>query len=621
MLQSLAHRGPDGAAAWQQGPVALGQQVMWITPESFHEPLPWYDATASCAIVADARLDNREELGAALRLSPMQLGALPDSQLILRAYQCWGEGCVEHLLGDFAFALWDGEAKQLVIGRDPMGIRPLHYAHDGQRFLFASEIRAILAVPGVRKELNRCKLACLALGDPSLVDPASSYFAGISYLPPATLMIVSGQGLRQRTYWQPDPSARLPLRSEAEALEAFRDLFQAAVGARLRSVFPVAALLSGGLDSSSVVAVAARSLQERGERLTTLSAILPADGESTVTDERAYIDIFRAQPNLDMRYITDPARGPFDNVERLVWGGEQPDFTSRHYLYSALADGGHAAGARVILEGVGGETGPTFHGDGYLAELLLKGHWLTLQSEIRRYRQVSNVSPWRTLLKQVLLPLLPLPALRLVRRAYRYDQAQWQQSQPLQQGFVEEQLGDEWPLLLRKQQMESRTFPDHRRNQARHIRAFQSWAGDAGFVGYERVRLAYPFMDRRILDFCLAAPGELKVHNGYRRYLIRAGLDGILPPAIQWRTSKEPFSPDYHRRYNAQRAAVQQQLDAIAPTDPIRAIVDVERLQKLARHAMAGNRGHTPGDFAAMHGVPSGIYLVHFLRQFDEFQP
>ena len=140
------------------------------------------------------------------------------------------------------------------------------------------------------------------------------------------------------------------------------------------------------------------------------------------------------------------------------------------------------------------------------------------------------------------------------------------------------------------------------------------------FAGFEHVSLAYPFYDKRLLEFCLAAPGRLKVRDGYMRYLIRAGLDGILPPEIQWRTTKEPFSPDFHIRYNRQRPEVYKMLCAIQRNDPVREVVDVESLKAMAQHEMAGNSGDTLKDKNSMHMVPYGVYMIQFLRQFDEFQ-
>jgi asparagine synthase (glutamine-hydrolysing) len=141
-----------------------------------------------------------------------------------------------------------------------------------------------------------------------------------------------------------------------------------------------------------------------------------------------------------------------------------------------------------------------------------------------------------------------------------------------------------------------------------------------GYKGCEKIERRFPFLDKRVLEFCLAVPSNLKVRNGYKRYLIRAGLDGVLPPAIQWRTSKLAFSPDYQIRYNAQREQVHSFLESISATDPVREVVDVERIKSLSATDMANARAATFDDVAAMHVVPLGIYTIAFLRQFSEFR-
>jgi asparagine synthase (glutamine-hydrolysing) len=143
------------------------------------------------------------------------------------------------------------------------------------------------------------------------------------------------------------------------------------------------------------------------------------------------------------------------------------------------------------------------------------------------------------------------------------------------------------------------------------------YAGN-GFSGYENISLALPYFDKRVIEFCLAAPGEMKVWGGYHRYLIRASLAGILPPAIQWRISKEPFSPDLHLRYNRQRPQAQALLASIAPHDPIRHIVNVEKLKRLATIEMPAGWTNTSAHEASMNAL-RGIYLIAFLRQFGEY--
>lgn len=141
-----------------------------------------------------------------------------------------------------------------------------------------------------------------------------------------------------------------------------------------------------------------------------------------------------------------------------------------------------------------------------------------------------------------------------------------------------------------------------------------------GYRGFERIERRFPLMDKRLLEFCLAAPSKLKVRDGYSRYLVRGALDGLLPKKIQWRTSKEPLAPDFALRYNAQRERAVALLASIGPKDPVRAIVDVDKLESWSTYEMTASRYTSMQNLCAGFGVPQGLYLIAFLRQFPEFR-
>ena len=169
MGNTLAHRGPDGRKFVVNDPVGLGHCLMRVNREDAFERQPLIDREASLTLVADCRIDNREQLSSEFGLSA-DTRDMPDSAFILAAYKKWGENCAEHLLGDFAFALWDAREKKLVLGRDHMGQRCVHYHHGKNFFAFATEIKALWAVPDVPRELSEIALAKYLLIDRSEVN-------------------------------------------------------------------------------------------------------------------------------------------------------------------------------------------------------------------------------------------------------------------------------------------------------------------------------------------------------------------------------------------------------------------------------------------------------------------
>jgi asparagine synthase (glutamine-hydrolysing) len=616
MCQALAHHGPGGVQVLQ---ASLETE---IAGASFPKPhLPGSSHLTSrngSAIVLNARLDNRSELFDRLEIARPAKDEYADGDLILAAYEKWGERCAELLLGDFAFGIWDEPRRRLVCSRDHMGLRPLFYYADARRFIFASEPKAIVAVPTVIRQVNLDKLATLAFPAARPLFSDQSWFDSVFALPAATSLTLDQHGIRQHKYWEPQAAITYPHKSDRKILESFHDLMFEVVTARLRGNGPVVALLSGGLDSSAIVGVAARVLEARNQELHALAAVLPNAQDPQLTDERYFIDQFRDWPNVRIKYVSAPGRGPFDHLEELVWNCDAPNITSRHYLYSAFAECSQDLGARIILDGSGGELGPTFHGEGYYPELLLGFRWRTLFREMRLRKRVSGNPLWRSFKSDVAYPLLPTILLDRFRPRPKED-LEFELQQPLQLRFAERQLAHILSRVKVSSRAAARVLPNHARVQLQRLCTVQQKSFSPGFIGQAQVNFRYPFMDKRLLEFCLSAPGRLKVRNGYERYLIRAGLDELLPSEIKCRVDKKPFSPDYLRRYNAQRRRVQEILEDIRPHDPVHEIVDVEKIKALAALPVADNERGTFAESVALSAVPIGVYLIYFLRRFSEF--
>lgn len=613
-IRSLDHRGLDGRGTWHNGPVGLGHQMLHVTPDSLTATLPWRDPASGLAITADARLDNRTDLLGELSLAGSENQALPDSLLILKAYERWGEDCARHLLGDFAFAIWDGRRRELFCATDAMGLRPLFYYSGPGLFAFASEIRALHAIPAIARKPDLRSLADLGMPGQPAYDASATFFEGVRSMAAASSLIVTSRGLTQREYWAPDGSRRLDLASEADCVEAFRELFSDAVRVRLRSAFPVASMFSGGLDSSAITGTAADLMAP--QRLIGLSAVLPPGETHTAHDERAYIDQLN-KSNLHVDYVCDPWRGPFDTIDQLMASAEMPGCPSTHYLNTAMAEAAGRHGARAVLNGMGGEASATFHGAGVMAEWLKEGEFGLLARELRARSALEKRSMAGLAKGEVLRPLLP-PWL-ISRWKPRFDLEQARRSSVIRPDFVRRQMGSE-----RRRESgaiaDGRIVADHRENQINMIGHYRTngrrLLNFGTFVGHEKIEMRAPFFDRRIIEFCLALPADMKVRGGYRRYMTRAAMQGTLPETLRWRTDKTPYSPDFHIRYNRQLKQARDAVERCVRTPLIDEVVDVNRLLKLLDYRMTGNRGNTPQEFAAMHTVPRALYLLSFLKTF-----
>jgi asparagine synthase (glutamine-hydrolysing) len=543
------------------------------------------------AIAADSQLQNRKELSGALGIHSISCS---DARLIMAGWEKWGEAVSDFLLGDFVFAIWDDSKRRLFCCRDHLGSRPFFYWSSGSRLVFASNREFILNVPGVSRELNRRKLASMATAMGQNFFHDETFFRGIMSLPAGASLTADRNGTRVRNYWTPK-LAPGPVLSDEAAIETLADLLRDSVGKRIDcpgGPRKIGALLSGGLDSSSVVSLAARHLAKSNLSLSTFAIVLPEENRKQLTDEREYIDEFRSWPNVEIEYITAPGGGPFDHIENSDRFRTRFVHTSRFYLYEAIREAATARGCEVMLDGAGGELGATNWGDQYHLELALGLKWGTMFHELRELRKTRGVAPLKMLGSQILTALAPQRDQRSMIMLQREFARECEARPP------------------------KRHWPGHRRSQLGLIQMWlNSHAGDRGQMVLGHLRFQFPFVDKRIIEFCLGAPGRLKVRDGYQRYMIRRALDGILPPRIQWRTTKFPFSPDYYIRYNKQIGKARSLVNAIGPRDPVRAIVDVEKLRTLVHPV-----DPVKGTWAALVSVPATIYLICFLRQFPDYR-
>jgi asparagine synthase (glutamine-hydrolysing) len=249
MAAAAAFRGPDGVRLWHDAGTALAHLALHVAPEDVLERQPLL--RAHHALVADARIDNRDELIPLLRAKGELSQATPsDAELILAAHLCWGHDAPARLIGDFAYAIVDTRSHQLFAARDPMGMRVLHFHATPRRLVLATEILQLLVHPDVPVELNEARVAAHLAGPHG--EPGTTFYAGIHQLPPGHALEAGADGHRTWRFWDIDPAQRVQHRSEDDYAEHLLELLRTAVAARMRTHRPIGLFLSGGLDSGAV---------------------------------------------------------------------------------------------------------------------------------------------------------------------------------------------------------------------------------------------------------------------------------------------------------------------------------------------------------------------------------
>jgi asparagine synthase (glutamine-hydrolysing) len=588
MSRRLEYRGRAAASAWSAGPVSLGHRALRATSHGTDPGQLVLSPDGDIVAIADARLDNRRELTSAL--GPPVREGITDTELIFASYRVWGERCVEHWLGDFAVAIWDGPRRRMFCARDPFGVKPLYYHHaPGRLFAFASDVEALFALREISNEVNDFEVArhlLLPLGR----DASTTYYRNVRRLIPAHTMMVSEDKVEARRYWSLDPSRELRLSGDREYAEALRETFTEAVRCRLRGTTPIASMLSGGIDSSSIACVAANLLEgSQNAELHALSAIYPDAPES---DERAYIrsvlDRYRMVPHSFAADAANPV-ADIDRMNRLIGGANWgPNLYLNWVLYGIAAD----AGAGVVLDGFDGDSSLS-SGVGYLPELARTGRWLklTLNSIAYSHRlERPIVSDLRHLIRLGLRhPVRETILISLARRTGR-----WKEKGPK----PDASRADRFPLLnpefVRRfsDQVVSEESPPTTEREF-HIKKLSGLALLEGIGWLEAcaagrgVEVRLPFCDVRLVELCVSFPAEQKLRRGWGRYAMRNAMEGILPAAIQWRTGKTSLHRGWERAWkSSQNGRIESLLADPSPT--IAQYLDPERVLELHRQFLDG---------------------------------
>ena len=534
MLAALAHRGPDGGSAWASGPVALGHRAFWTTPEARAEAQPWSDAAAGLTIVMDGRIDNRDELRAALHARSCRLRAEHDPELALRAYECWGESFPRRLAGDFAIALWDGNGRRLVCARDPLGIRPLYYHADESFFRCGSEPQAILADARVSRTVDEGMAAEMLAG--YLVSREDTLWQGVKRLPPGHTLTVEGRGIRLARYWPPDSLADVRHASDADYALHFRTLLEEAVRGRLRAPGPVGSHLSGGIDSAAVVALAQRQLPSGSpaialEAFTQTYPALPRD-------ERPYAEEVAGRCGVKWHAVMPDTPGPEYYEAQARRYLDFPDYPNGAAGNAAINRLASSNGCRVMLTGVWGNAfleGSTLH----LADALRGGRLL---EAVRRARSDSallpGAGPAAALFDGGVRPLVAArirAALSpLLRRGVvpAFVRAAFARRVELRDRLRVPEWTPPYPTFAQR---------------GMYVSALSAWNVHAGEITERGAAIfgieeRHPFADRRVIEFCLALPEEQRWRGATLKVVLREAMRGLVPESVRTKADQPDLS-------------------------------------------------------------------------------
>ena len=575
-MARLAHLGPDRTRTWCDGPVGLGHLMMRITREDQFDAQPLHDA--GLTLVADLRLDNRDELAQVLAINVSALSDKPDSALLFAAYKKWGADCVEHLIGDFIFAVWDRDKKMLTLGRDHMGQRHVFYHQGGGFFAFAAEIKGLWALPQVPRMLLEERVAQRFLFDEP-TDVGATRYEGIRAVPGGTVMTLAADGeITSRRYWEPHADPAHQSRDEAYYIETYRKVLTEAVECRLRrATAPAGLFMGGGFDSSAICALAGPVVTAQGRKFIAVSSVMPEDYRGTIKHARKWVEMCRRHmPHLDVRYVTREGLDIFTFMEQgflATDSGHSPNRYVSHAMFAEIAK----SGARIAMDGHGGDYTVNPRGQNFLVRLLRKGQLGRFVAEFNAMRRHLRQSVTQTLVRNVLLQLVPAAWMQVWIR-HRNGLTLFGPTAPVSRQVI----------AGRNKHARSRfrwkSGDSQRVSMERVLRSQQNAPAQAFSVSGAAHGLEFtqPFHDKRVVEFGLAIPEELYVKNGKTRHLARAALKDLYPSEYQNRPpGNDDLGPDFLMMAKRIESRVLAEIDRMEKAGKLSKYFDFPRMRAM----------------------------------------
>lgn len=554
MIGTLHHRGPDGTGLYCEAEAGLAHaRLSIIDIAGGHQPLTNEDG--SVWVVFNGEIFNFIELREMLEQAGHRFATQSDTEVIVHLYEMHGDEFVQHLNGQFAIALWDARARRLVLARDRTGIRPLFYTESGGRLLFASEAKALFAVPGVRRRLDRFALAETFTFWAPL--QGHSVFEGVQALPPGHVMAFESDGRRSLSpYWDwqfPSAPSRHDARSADDLADELRTLLIDAVRLQLRSDVPVGAYLSGGLDSSIITSLIHHFTDVP---LRTFSVTFEDDEFDESVHQRelaAYLGTQHAHVRCTRADIA--AQFP-----RALWHAEAPILRTAPTPLMMLSGFVREHGYKVVLTGEG-------------ADEVFGGYDIFKEAAVRRFMARAPGSAMRPQLLKRLYPYLkhsPAGLGALTRQFFGEGAAsaadpwfahmpRWATTGRIAQFFsagMRDAVAGWSPYPAIQATLPADIGGWSPLAQAQYIEAHTLMSGYLLNSQGDRMAMAnsiegrFPFLDHRLIEFANRLPPRYKLMGLTEKYLLKRSMRGLLPESIR-RRSKQPYrAPDSQSFFN-----------------------------------------------------------------------
>jgi asparagine synthase (glutamine-hydrolysing) len=618
MIEQIQHRGPDARGLHVDGGIALAHARLSIIDLSAGDQ-PMTNEDRSLWVTFNGEIFNYIELRAELIAAGHRFATRSDTEVILHAYEQFGPDCVHRFNGQWAFAIWDAKARTLFVSRDRLGVRPVFYRNTAERFVFASEAKAILALPGTPRELDPIALDQIFTFWSAL--PPRTIFRDVCELPPGHSLTVADGTVRVSRYWSPqyhvDPA---DTGNEADQADRLRELLSDATRLRLRSDVPVGAYLSGGLDSTVITALIRQCTDVR-LRTFSISFDDPEFDES----------VYQQEASRFLRTEHEDIRCSYGDICRvfpsMVWHTEKPVLRTAPaplYLLSQLV---RERNYKVVLTGEGSDE-------------VLGGYDIFKEAKIRRFWAAQPDSRYRPLLLKRLYPYLP----NLQNQSDAYLKAffhvgntadpfyshvpRWDLTSKLKVFFSDQVRAetrgyDAYDELRRQLPADYSTWPAF--CQAQYLETglllpgyILSSQGDRMAMAHS-VEGRFPFLDHRVVEFASRLTPSVKMKVLNEKYLLKRSMQGLVPPAILER-SKQPYrAPEVKSFFQGESS---EYVDELLSPDRVRAdgIFHPGAVAKLVQKCREGKATGAKDNMALTGILSTALVVDQYVRNFGERQ-
>ena len=525
-----------------------------------HQPMSYQND--NFFITYNGEIYNYKEIKTELLAKGYKFHSDSDTEVILASYIEWGKACINKFVGMWAFAIYDKIKKQVFLSRDRFGIKPLYYSVNGNKIAFASEIKALLALDFVSSQADH-KSVVEYISYGAVNDSSDNLFADVKQVPPAHNLTIDINTFKTTVeeYYNLEQKVKEYSFTSSDYINSFRDIFKNSIDLHLRSDVPVGSCLSGGLDSSSIVAYAVSQMD--GKKLKTFTASY----HQKEIDESYFAKLVSGHfKNIDPYYTYPTIENYWGDLDKLTWYQDLPIHSTSMYAQWEVMKLTHANGIKVVINGQGSDEilGGYYNFAGlYLIELIKKGNVLKFFSEFGKIKNRFTPTIY-TDLARALFYFMPESFQRIIRTEKRIGPA-----------FISEEYKKQYQNI-KMPVRGGKNFKEHSFNSIHYGLQSLLRYEDRNSMAFS-VESRVPFLDHRLVEFSIALKNEWKVRDGWSKYILRKAVEPLLPKEVVWRKNKMGFLTPQ----KMWKKGLQEKLTSYVNETSIPEIIDRKYLLKL----------------------------------------